>query len=58
VGGRRRLEETALPDPQAGWRVLCAAISQLCDSDEGPGEHDGFVIITADNAGGMVNLWC
>ena len=26
------------------------------DPDEGPGEHDGFVIITADSAGGMVDI--
>jgi len=36
--------------------VLCAAIGQLPDADEGPGEHDGFVIITADSAGGMVDI--
>ncbi|MDP1008099.1 SOS response-associated peptidase family protein, partial [Klebsiella pneumoniae] len=24
--------------------------------DEGPGEHDGFVIITADSAGGMLDI--
>ncbi|NWC06595.1 SOS response-associated peptidase [Pseudomonas sp. G1002] len=39
-----------------GAPVLCAAIGQLPDSDEGPGEHDGFVIITADSAGGMVDI--
>lgn len=36
--------------------MLCASIGQLPDSDEGPGEHDGFVIITADSAGGMVDI--
>ncbi|MNQ77824.1 putative SOS response-associated peptidase YedK [compost metagenome] len=39
-----------------GAPILCAAIGQLPDSDEGPGEHDGFVIITADSAGGMVDI--
>ncbi|CAH0177283.1 Putative SOS response-associated peptidase YedK [Pseudomonas sp. Bi123] len=29
---------------------------RLTDSDEGPGEHDGFVIITTDSAGGMVDI--
>ncbi|WP_026077909.1 SOS response-associated peptidase family protein [Pseudomonas sp. PAMC 26793] len=36
-----------------GAPVLCASIGQLPDSDEGPGEHDGFVIISA---GGMVDI--
>ena len=39
-----------------GAPALCAAIGQLPDDDEGPGEHDGFVIITADSAGGMVDI--
>ncbi|MCU1785476.1 SOS response-associated peptidase family protein [Pseudomonas sp. 13B_2.1_Bac1] len=39
-----------------GAPVLCAAIGQLPDADEGAGEHDGFVIITADSAGGMVDI--
>ena len=39
-----------------GAPVLCAAIGQLPDADEGQGEHDGFVIITADSAGGMVDI--
>jgi putative SOS response-associated peptidase YedK len=39
-----------------GAPVLCATIGQLPDADEGPGEHDGFVIITADSAGGMVDI--
>ncbi|MBB1612809.1 hypothetical protein A9978_10170 [Pseudomonas sp. UMC65] len=36
--------------------ILCASIGQLPDPDEGHGEHDGFVIITADSAGGMVDI--
>ena len=39
-----------------GAPIFCAAIGQLPDADEGPGEHDGFVIITADSAGGMVDI--
>ncbi len=39
-----------------GSPILCASIGQFPDSDEGPGEHDGFVIITADSAGGMVDI--
>lgn len=39
-----------------GAPALCAAIGQLPDADEGAGEHDGFVIITADSAGGMVDI--
>jgi putative SOS response-associated peptidase YedK len=39
-----------------GEPALCAAIGLLPDADEGPGEHDGFVIITADSAGGMVDV--
>ena len=39
-----------------GAPIYCAAIGQLPDADEGPGEHDGFVIITADSAGGMVDI--
>lgn len=39
-----------------GAPTLCAAIGQFPDADEGPGEHDGFVIITADSAGGMVDI--
>ncbi len=39
-----------------GGPIFCAAIGQLPDADEGPGEHDGFVIITADSAGGMVDI--
>lgn len=39
-----------------GSPILCAAIGQLPDPNEGPGEHDGFVIITADSAGGLVDI--
>ncbi|WP_372438293.1 SOS response-associated peptidase family protein [Pseudomonas chlororaphis subsp. aureofaciens] len=39
-----------------GAPCLCASIGQLPDADEGLGEHDGFVIITADSAGGMVDI--
>ena len=39
-----------------GEPALCAAIGRLPDAGEGPGEHDGFVIITADSAGGMVDV--
>ncbi|MCO7614531.1 SOS response-associated peptidase family protein [Pseudomonas chlororaphis] len=39
-----------------GSPILCASIGQLPDPDEGHGEHDGFVIITADSAGGMVDI--
>lgn len=36
--------------------ILCAAIGQYPNAEHLPGEHDGFVIITADSAGGMVDL--
>lgn len=39
-----------------GAPVFCAAIGQLPDADEGAGTHDGFVIITADSAGGMLDI--
>ncbi|WP_338722890.1 SOS response-associated peptidase family protein [Pseudomonas tolaasii] len=39
-----------------GAPVLCAAIGQLPDADEGAGVDDGFVIITADSAGGMLDI--
>ena len=39
-----------------GSPTLCAAIGKFPDADEGGGEHDGFVIITADSAGGMVDI--
>ena len=41
---------------QDGPPILYAAIGQLPDVDNGPGEHDGFVIITIDSAGGMVAI--
>ncbi|UVL69937.1 SOS response-associated peptidase family protein [Pseudomonas protegens] len=37
-----------------GSPILCASIGQLPAPDQG--EHDGFVIITADSAGGMVDI--
>ncbi len=36
--------------------ILCAAIGQYPTAEHPPGEHDGFVIITADSAGGMVDI--
>lgn len=36
--------------------ILCAAIGQYPNAEHPPGEHDGFVIITADSAGGMVDI--
>ncbi|QEN47123.1 SOS response-associated peptidase [Pseudomonas protegens] len=39
-----------------GSPILCASIGQLPDPDEGRREHDGFVIITADSVGGMVDI--
>lgn len=39
-----------------GSPILCAAIGRLPGADEGPGEHDGFVTIIADSAGGMVDI--
>lgn len=36
--------------------ILCAAIGQYPRYEHEPDEHDGFVIITADNAGGMVDV--
>lgn len=39
-----------------GAPCLCASIGQLPDADEGHSLHDGFVIITADAAGGMVDI--
>lgn len=39
-----------------GAPVLCAAIGKLPDVDEGPREHNGFVIIITDSAGGMVDV--
>lgn len=39
-----------------GSPILCAAIGQFPDLDDEPGEQHGFVIITADSAGGMVDI--
>ncbi|MDB6143709.1 MAG: protein of unknown function, family [Pseudomonas sp.] len=36
--------------------ILCAAIGQYPTGDREPQDHDGFVIITADSAGGMVDI--
>jgi len=36
--------------------ALCAAIGQYPTKEHEPKEHDGFVIITADSAGGMVDI--
>jgi putative SOS response-associated peptidase YedK len=36
--------------------VLCASIGQFPTGAREPSEHDGFVIITADSAGGMVDI--
>lgn len=36
--------------------ILCAAIGQYPSAEFGPSEYDGFVIITADSKGGMVNI--
>lgn len=36
--------------------ILCAAIGQYPTNDREPQTHDGFVIITADSAGGMVDI--
>jgi len=36
--------------------ILCAAIGQYPVNDREMNEHDGFVIITADSAGGMVDI--
>ncbi|WCX39858.1 SOS response-associated peptidase [Pseudomonas aeruginosa] len=39
-----------------GSPILCAAIDQFPGLDDEPGEQHGFVIITADSAGGMVDI--
>ncbi|CAI8811202.1 Abasic site processing protein YedK [Pseudomonas chlororaphis] len=39
-----------------GLPSLCASIGHWPHADEPPREHDGFVIITADSAGGMVDI--
>ena len=36
--------------------ILCAAIGQYPNAEHGPSEDDGFVIITADSEGGMVDV--
>jgi len=36
--------------------ILCAAIGQYPSAGREPTQHDGFVIITADSAGGMVDI--
>ncbi|SEM52410.1 Putative SOS response-associated peptidase YedK [Pseudomonas sp. ok272] len=36
--------------------ILCAAIGQYPRYEHEPDEHDGFVIITADSAGGMADI--
>lgn len=36
--------------------ILCAAIGQYPHGQNGPTEHDSFVIITADSEGGMVDI--
>ncbi len=39
-----------------GSPILCAAIGQFPGLDDEPGEQHGFVIITADSAGGLVDI--
>ncbi|RPT93830.1 SOS response-associated peptidase [Pseudomonas aeruginosa] len=39
-----------------GSPVLCAAIGQFPGIDDEPADHHGFVIITADAEGGMVDI--
>jgi putative SOS response-associated peptidase YedK len=36
--------------------ILCAAIGQYPSAEHEPDEHDGFVFITADSKGGMVDV--
>ncbi|MCM8742211.1 SOS response-associated peptidase family protein [Pseudomonas koreensis] len=36
--------------------IFCAAIGQYPNAEHSLGEHDGFVIITADSAGGVVDI--
>jgi putative SOS response-associated peptidase YedK len=36
--------------------ILCAAIGQYPSAEHEPDEHDGFVFITADSKGGMVDI--
>ncbi|MDN3222428.1 SOS response-associated peptidase family protein [Pseudomonas nunensis] len=39
-----------------GTPIFCAAIGQFPASDTEPGADDGFVIITADSAGGLLDI--
>lgn len=39
-----------------GSPILCAAIGQFPSLDDEPADHHGFVIITADAEGGMVDI--
>jgi putative SOS response-associated peptidase YedK len=39
-----------------GAPAFCASIGQFTTGDHAPSEYDGFVIITADSAGGMVDI--
>ncbi|HEJ2203247.1 TPA: SOS response-associated peptidase, partial [Pseudomonas aeruginosa] len=39
-----------------GSPILCAAIGQFPGIDDEPADHHGFVIITADAEGGMVDI--
>lgn len=39
-----------------GAPAFCASIGQLPTGDNTPSEHDGFVILTADSSGGMVDI--
>ncbi|MDT4832096.1 putative SOS response-associated peptidase YedK [compost metagenome] len=39
-----------------GAPSFCASIGQYPSSEHEPSEHDGFVIITADSQGGMVDI--
>jgi putative SOS response-associated peptidase YedK len=36
--------------------ILCAAIGQYPNGEHEPDEHDGFVFISADNKGGMMDI--
>ncbi|WP_237884511.1 SOS response-associated peptidase family protein [Pseudomonas sp. PGPR40] len=36
--------------------ILCAAIGQYPNAEHEPDENDGFVLITADSTGGMVDI--
>ncbi|KAF2391878.1 SOS response-associated peptidase [Pseudomonas frederiksbergensis] len=39
-----------------GTPIFCAAIGQFSAGDTEPGADDGFVIITADSAGGLLDI--